>query len=177
MTRIRRAISQDLEDIRNVHMHAFPEEENHIIAELAVRILGEETIPEMITLVAEVGGKIVGHIAFTPVSAKVSKNWLGYILAPLGVEPEHQRSGIGKKLIDSGIARITEKAVNVLFVYGDPEYYGKFGFSARAAKKYLPPYKLQYPLGWQAIVLNEGGANENAVELSCVASLCDPILW
>ena len=177
MIRIRSAISQDREDIRNVYMHAFTEGENHIVAELAVRILGEETTPETITLVAETGGKIVGHIAFTPVSAKASKNWLGYILAPLGVEPEHQRYGVGKKLVESGIARIKEKAANILFVYGDPDYYGKLGFSASAAKEYLPPYKLQYPFGWQAIVLNGGGANENAVELYCVESLCDPTLW
>ena len=44
--------------------------------------------------------------------------------------------------------------VNVVFVYGDPKYYGKFGFSAEVASAYSPPYELQYPFGWQAVALN-----------------------
>ncbi len=177
MTRIRFATSKDRDAIRDVYMRAFPEGENHLVAELAVSLLEEETSPETIIFVAEMSGEIVGHIAFSPVSAETGKNWSGYILSPLGVKPGHQKGGVGKKLIASGIARLAENAVNILFVYGDPGYYGRYGFSADAAAKFTPPYKQQYPFGWQVIVLNEGGANEEAGELSCVASLCDPALW
>lgn len=177
MTHIRFATSQDRDAIRDVYMRAFPEGENHLVAELAVSLLEEETSPETITFVAETGGEIVGHIAFSPVTAEAGKKGPGYILSPLGVKPGHQKGGVGKKLIESGIARLTEKAVNILFVYGDPGYYGRYGFSADAAEKFTPPCKLQYPFGWQAIVLNRGGANQEAGELSCVASLCDPALW
>ena len=67
--------------------------------------------------------------------------------------------------------------VNVLFVYGDPNYYGKFGFNADAASRYSPPYELQYPSGWQAITFSEGVLTESNVKISCVDPLNDPELW
>ena len=93
------------------------------------------------------------------------------------MKPEHQNCGIGSKLVESGIARLSGSKVDVLFVYGDPEYYARFGFSAEAAATFLPPYALQYPFGWQAMVLHESGTNEQPVQLSVVASLRDPALW
>jgi len=67
--------------------------------------------------------------------------------------------------------------VDVLFVYGDPQYYGRFGFEADAATPYTPPYRLRYPDGWQAIPLNNYDISGSTGTLSCVASLCDPKLW
>lgn len=175
--RIRAATSNDLEDIRAVHMRAFPEGENRLVATLAANLLNEETDPETLALVAEIDGGVVGHIAFSPVRADTDKNWLGYILAPLGLEPEYHKVGIGSKLIESGIELISKTMANVLFVYGDPKYYGRFGFSAEAATQFMPPYELKYPFGWQARVLHEGGSNDQAVKLACVLSLRDPALW
>lgn len=174
---IRVATSQDRDDIRDVYMHAFPEGESQLVAELAVNLLSEETDPETITWVAERASEVVGHIAFSPVMADSETNWLGYILGPLGVKPECQKAGIGSKLVERGIERLSEKGVNVVFVYGDPKYYERFGFRAEAATKFSPPYELKYPFGWQASVLQEGGASEQRAQLSCVASLRDPALW
>jgi putative acetyltransferase len=67
--------------------------------------------------------------------------------------------------------------VDLLFVYGDPKYYGRFGFNADTARNYTAPYNLQYPFGWQAIALNEFDLARAAVTISCIASLCDPKLW
>ncbi|MCB1859416.1 MAG: N-acetyltransferase [Gammaproteobacteria bacterium] len=177
MTGIRSATDHDCGDIHDVYMLAFPERENHIVASLAVSLLGEETSPETIALVAEASGKIVGHIAFSPVTARSESNWSGYILAPLGVKPAYQKCGVGKKLIERGITQLREKAVNVIIVYGDPGYYERYGFSADAATRFSPPYKLQYPFGWQALVLKEGKENEIVGELLCVKSLRNPALW
>ncbi|MES9965457.1 MAG: N-acetyltransferase [Candidatus Sedimenticola sp. 20ELBAFRAG] len=176
-TCIRAATSLDRDDIRDIHLRAFPESENQLVARLAVNLLSEETSPETIALVAEADGTVVGHIAFSPVTSDADKHWQGYILAPLGVQPNYQKSGIGSKLIESGIELLSAKKVDVVFVYGDPKYYGKFGFKAEAADRFPPPYELQYPFGWQAIVLHERGFDENATRISCVASLCDPGLW
>jgi len=177
MTQIREATNLDRENVREVHMHAFPEGEKQIVSALAVSLLSEETSPETIALVAEIDGAVVGHIAFSPVTVGDNEKWKGYILAPLGVKPEYQKRRIGSRLIESGIERLTKKGVNALFVYGDPEYYGKFGFKADTASGYLPPYELQYPFGWLAITLNEAGSAESTLKISCVASLCDPELW
>lgn len=175
---IRVATNLDREAVCDIHLRAFPEGENRIVAALATQLLDEEAAPDTIVLVAESGGEVVGHIAFSPVKAESDKDWRGSILAPLAVNPVCQKTGIGSKLIASGIELLARKMVHVLFVYGDPKYYGRFGFNAEAAGRFLPPYELEHPFGWQAKVLHEGGTQQSqAVQLSCVAPLCDPALW
>jgi putative acetyltransferase len=98
-------------------------------------------------------------------------------LAPLGVKPDCQKRGIGSKLIEYGTHQLSVMGVSVVFVYGDPKYYGRFGFSAGAAHPYIPPYKLQYPFGWQALVLNACDIEKTPVSITCVTSLNDPKLW
>jgi len=177
MIRIREASRPDREPIREVHSCAFSGGEEQVVAQLAVDLLGEETTPGTFALVAETDGEVVGHVAFSPVTIADNDRWTGYILAPLGVKPACQKRRVGSKLVESGLQRLSGKGVNVVFVYGDPAYYGRFGFSAGAASAYLAPYALQYPFGWQAIALNEEEPRESAVTLSCVASLRDPGLW
>lgn len=177
MMRIRVATNLDSEAIREVHSCAFSEAEKQEVATLATNLLAEETNPETVSLVAEADGAVVGHIAFSPVTIDNNKRWSGYILAPLGVKPEYQKRQIGSKLIESGIQRLSKKGVTVVFVYGDPNYYGKFGFNPDVASRYSPPYELQYPFGWQAIALNEDVITDSAVTISCVAPLRDPELW
>ena len=174
---IRVATSFDRDDVREIHLCAFPEGEKQIVSTLAVNLLSEEANPETISLVAEADGAVVGHIAFSPVAINNNMSWKGYILAPLGVKPEYQKRQIGSKLIDSGMERLSKIGVNILFVYGDPNYYGKFGFDADTASGYSPPYELQYPFGWQAITLNEGIFTESPEIISCVDPLNDPELW
>jgi len=174
---IRIATSQDRDDVRDVHLCAFPEGEREIVSKLAINLLSERTTPQTISLVAETEGAVVGHVAFSPVIIDNNENLQGYILAPLGVKPDYQKRRIGSKLIESGMQQLLKTGVNILFVYGDPEYYSSFGFSADVADRYTPPYKLQYPFGWQAIALNEGIFTDSAVKISCVAPLSDPELW
>jgi putative acetyltransferase len=116
-------------------------------------------------------------VAFSPVAIDNSESIQGYILAPLGVKPDHQKCRVGSRLIDSGMQLLSKTGVDVFFVYGDPGYYSKFGFSVDAAECYIPPYKLQYPFGWQAIDLNEREAEKSSIKIACVTALCDPALW
>ena len=67
----------------------------------------------------------------------------GYILAPLAVSSEHQKQGVGSNLINAGIDMLTKDGVGVLLVYGDPAYYGKFGFKEEIGHSFVPPYTLQ----------------------------------
>lgn len=174
---IRTAISSDLDNIREVHLRAFPEGEREIISKIAINLLSERTTPQTISLVAEIQGDVVGHVAFSPVTIDSNENLQGYILAPLGVKPDYQKQQIGSRLIESGIQELLKMQVYILFVYGDPEYYGRFGFTTDNAESYIPPYKLQYPFGWQALILNESYFENTPRNLVCVSSLNDPKLW
>lgn len=80
-----------------------------------------------ISLVAEVDGYVVGHIAFSPVTVSDgSPNWYG--LGPVSVLPDFQRQGIGKALIEEGLARLKVLKAQGCCLVGHPEYYRKFGF-------------------------------------------------
>lgn len=80
-----------------------------------------------ISLVAEVEGRVVGHIAFSPVTmSDGTKDWYG--LGPVSVHPDFQRKGIGKALVKEGLVRLKDLQAKGCCLVGHPEYYRKFGF-------------------------------------------------
>ncbi len=80
-----------------------------------------------LSLVAEVDGRIVGHIAISPVTmSDGTQNWYG--LGPVAVLPQYQRQGIGKALIQEGLSRLKEMNAQGCCLVGHPGYYRQFGF-------------------------------------------------
>ena len=80
-----------------------------------------------ISLVAEIGGRVVGHVAFSPVTVSDgTQNWYG--LGPVSVLPEYQRQGIGEALIHKGLSLLKELGAQGCCLVGDPNYYRWFGF-------------------------------------------------
>ena len=59
---------QDSEVIREIYQSAFPEEESAMVAKLAVDLLAEKTVPEILSLVAREIETTLGHVAFSPVT-------------------------------------------------------------------------------------------------------------
>ena len=175
--KIRTAIKNDADAVRCVHLAAFPEGERDLISEVAVELLSEPASPPVLSLVAEVDDTIIGHIAFSPVTTRDTQEHLGYILAPLAVSPSHQKQGIASQLIKRGVQRLSELGPGVLLVYGDPDFYGRFGFRADHGECYMAPYQLQYAFGWQGMALGDFDFPSSAVSISCVSSLRNPALW
>jgi putative acetyltransferase len=80
-----------------------------------------------ISLVAEVDGKVVGHIAFSPISiSDGSLNWYG--LGPISVLPKYRKQGIGKSLILKGLSLLKDIGGQGCALAGDPNFYKRFGF-------------------------------------------------
>ncbi|MCP4258365.1 MAG: N-acetyltransferase [Planctomycetes bacterium] len=80
-----------------------------------------------VSLVAEVDGHVIGHIAFSPVNiSDGTQKWYG--LGPVSVLPEYQRKGIGKSLIKEGLSQLKELNAQGCCLVGHPDYYKKFGF-------------------------------------------------
>jgi putative acetyltransferase len=81
-----------------------------------------------ISLVAEMDGRVIGHIAFSPVTiSDGATSWYG--LGPVSVLPAYQRQGIGKALIREGLSRLKDMDAQGCCLVGHPGYYGKFGFT------------------------------------------------
>jgi putative acetyltransferase len=80
-----------------------------------------------ISLVAEVNGQVVGHIAFSPITiSDGSLNWYG--LGPISVLPRYQKQGIGRSLILKGLSLLKDLGGRGCALVGDPGYYERFGF-------------------------------------------------
>ena len=120
---IRYEIPADIEAIYTVNQQAFERPGEGDVVN-AIRKSGQFTI----SLVAEDGGKIVGHIFFSPVKIDgFDAKALG--LGPMAVLPEYQRQGIGSHLIEQGLQECKTHGYGVVVVLGHPEYYPKFGFA------------------------------------------------
>lgn len=124
---IRPETAADVDAITEVTVAAFAtlaissHTEQFIVA--ALRAAGALTL----SLVAEVDGRVVGHIAFSPVViSDGTPGWYG--LGPVSVLPAYQRQGIGKALILEGLSRLKAMHARGCCLVGHPDYYPKFGF-------------------------------------------------
>jgi putative acetyltransferase len=81
-----------------------------------------------VSLVAILGGEILGHAAFSGVTINgETDGWYG--LGPVSVRPAQQRKGIGQALINEGLDRLKAMQAKGCVVEGDPRYYRRFGFA------------------------------------------------
>jgi len=80
-----------------------------------------------VSLVAELDGRVVGHIAFSPlVISNGSQDWYG--LGPISVLPEYQRRGVGKAMMREALSILKGMGGQGCVLVGDPGYYERFGF-------------------------------------------------
>jgi putative acetyltransferase len=82
-----------------------------------------------LSLVAEDEGRIVGHVAFSPVAVNAEDvGWFG--LGPIAVLTDKRRRGSGAALVETGLRRLRELGGRGCVVLGDPAYYRRFGFES-----------------------------------------------
>jgi predicted N-acetyltransferase YhbS len=85
--------------------------------------------------VATHGDKIVGNIVFVETKIKdTDTEHIVLTFGPISVLPEYQNKGIGQKLINHTIKLSREMGYKAILIYGDPEYYKRFGF--KESKEY-----------------------------------------
>lgn len=173
---IRETTIKDSSKVKNLYLRAFDDSEGEIVSNLAVNFIKENPASNILSLVATDNEKIIGHIAFSPVYLDSTNQHFGYILAPLAVLPKYQNNKIGSTLVKEGFKTISSQRACIVFVYGDPNYYSRFGFSHDLAQKYQPPYALKYPEGWQVVKLNSTIFPDGGL-IKCVNYLNDPQLW
>jgi putative acetyltransferase len=97
----------------------------------------------VLSLVAENSEGIAGYAGFPRLVLRLDERNVPVAgLAPVGVSPPLQRRGIGGALIRDGLARLRDRAERLVFVLGDPAYYGRFGFTVMEGfvSRYAGPY-------------------------------------
>ncbi len=132
--------------VREINERAFggPQE-----AELVEALRG---CADRISLVATLDGRVIGHILFTPVTIEpcaVELRAAG--LAPMAVQPEYQRLGVGGQLVRTGLDECRQRGYTAVVVVGHPDYYPRFGF----VPGYTRGLGCEYPVPPEAFLVIE----------------------
>lgn len=115
----------DAAAIHAVHAGSFPTAAEARLVDL-LRAAGRLSV----SLVAELDGVVVGHVAFSPVAT--ASGVAGAGLAPVAVAGPHRRQGIAARLIRDGLKSCRRMGFGWVVVLGEPEYYRRFGFRPAA---------------------------------------------
>ena len=134
--RIRPEAAEDHHAIRRVVESAFGGADEVTLVD-ALRAGGFAVIE----LVAEVDSQIVGHVLFSRIALVTPTDRIPLIsLAPVAVQPDYQKQGVGSQMIREGLERLRDQGESAVVVLGHPEYYPRFGFSAQLAQSLESPY-------------------------------------
>jgi putative acetyltransferase len=134
----------------------------HTVSEVAFGGLDEADLVDklradghaLISLVAEVNAGIVGYILFSRMWIRTPDGLVSAVaLAPVAVLPEHQRRGIGGRLIRYGLELLRCRGEKIVIVVGHPDYYPRFGFSREKARSLESPFPTE---AFMAIELSTG---------------------
>jgi putative acetyltransferase len=120
-------------------------------ADLVDQLRGNQAL---ISLVAECESELVGHVLFSRMWINTpSKPVSAVALAPVAVHPEHQRKGVGQRLIAHGLELMKKQGEQIVIVAGHPNYYPRFGFSSAKAEPLESPFPRE---AYMALELVEG---------------------
>ncbi|SDH06758.1 GNAT family N-acetyltransferase [Roseospirillum parvum] len=156
---IREMTDSDLGAVLEVERRAF---ESKTEADLTRDLLADPSAAPRLSLVALEGGRIVGHALFTQASVSGSPpRPRASVLAPLAVVPEAQRQGIGAALMHSGLRRLAEQGIELVFLVGHVAYYPRFGFRPAAPLGFVAPLAIppEHADAWMVCPLRPGAAD------------------
>lgn len=134
---IRPALESDRAFIFEVEQRAFGQQaEARLVEQL---VTDGDAVLE---LVAEKAGRIAGHILFSRLRIiEGDEQFDAVALAPLAVDPDFQRQGIGSALIAAAHQRLQAAGETLSVVLGDPAYYGRFFYDHARAESFGSDYQ------------------------------------
>ena len=174
---IKEATTSDIDDVLRIERAAFGGNEE---AELVENLLADPSAEPVLSLLAFMDGEAVGHILFT--AARLEGRHQGLtvsLLAPLAVVPEHQKQGIGGKLIEAGLRTLSDRETDLVFVLGYPEYYTRHGFQPAFPHGLEATYSIPEKVSdaWMVQALRSGLLGSITGRLQCCDAMNRPEYW
>ncbi|UOY03029.1 GNAT family N-acetyltransferase [Blastococcus sp. PRF04-17] len=160
---VRREQPRDHGAVRSLHLAAFAVDPVTGVGRTAGDIPEARLVDELredagflpyLSLVAEDGGDVVGHVIAT-------RGWLEPFgtpvlgLGPLGIRPDRQRRGLGTVLVHALLAVAEAADERLVALLGSPAYYRRFGF-VRSTELGVSPPEQVWGDHFQARRLHEG---------------------
>jgi putative acetyltransferase len=138
----------DRDAIRRVHTEAFGDDGT--VAALADALRAAPAPLPPLSFVAVAGDEVAGNVMLSGSRLDAPATLVDvYVLSPLGVLPEYQRQGVGTALIEVALAAARGGGVPLVFLEGDPAYYGRRGFERADAHGFRAPSLRIPPPGFQ----------------------------
>lgn len=139
----------DRQGVRIVNEVAFGRSDE---ADLIDRLQAEGVV--LLSLVAEVDSKIIGHILFSRMRVETAQGPVAAVsLAPMAVLPGHQGRQVGSQLVRRGLAELRDRSERIVLVLGHRGYYPRFGFTPEKARHLASPFP---PEAFMALELSDG---------------------
>lgn len=174
---IREASDSDLNDVLNVVRLGFG---GDCEAELVKDLLSDPSAKPILSLLAVIGDRAVGHILFTTAQLENTQNTTAIaILAPLAVVPDAQKQGIGGQLIETGLQILSKSGVDLVFVLGYPQYYRRHGFKPAVGLGFEPTYPIadEHTDAWMVQALRRDVIGSVCGRVICADALNKPQYW
>lgn len=169
----------DRQEIEGLFTRTFSDSEGQsegkLIGQLVHELMIRTETDDMHGFIATEQERLVGCIFFTRLS--FSSPAKAFLLSPVAIDTAHQGKGIGQKLISFGIKHLDALGVELIFTYGDPNYYSKVGFRQVPQEVAAAPFKVAHPEGWLGHSLDGGSLELPLGQASCVEPFNDPQYW
>jgi len=166
-------------EVKKLFTGVFADSEGQAEGELIGNLvfeLQETTEPkDIFGFIARNGKILIGCIFFTRLKFENQIN--AFILSPVAVATRYQKQGVGQELIKFGINSLKKNNVELLFTYGDPNYYSKVGFKYISESIAKAPLILTYPEGWLAQSLVSKDIEPISGNSTCVSALNSQQYW
>lgn len=177
---VRSAEESDCRAIADVVTEAFGPAEGPEIVQLLADLSADPSAQPVLSLVATMDRRVVGHVCFTRARMEAGKREVrAAILAPLAVLPDFQSRGIGGQLVREGLRQLEAAGVDLVFVLGHPDYYPRFGFAEAGVRGFAAPYPIEPKNAgaWMVRELRPEILEAVSGKLRCADALDDPRYW
>ncbi|MFV8452518.1 GNAT family N-acetyltransferase [Vibrio campbellii] len=150
------------------------EVEGKTIGSLVGDLLSTTPERELKGFVAKQDERLISGVLFTPL--RFENGEVGYLLSPMATLTECQGKGVGQALINFGLEQLKQQGIELVFTYGDPNFYSRVGFQPVTEAQFKAPHTLSFPHGWLAQSL-VGKLTPIQGTSSCVKGLDSPAYW
>ena len=151
------------------------ESEGEVIGELVSDLISTIEEQNLLGFTSSLNKRIIGCIFFSRLLTPSKK--IAFILSPVAIATDFQGKGYGQKLINFGIEYLRSLHIDLIFTYGDPNFYSKVGFKQISENLVKAPFTLTYPEGWLAQSLNGKVIEKMEGTVQCVDALNNPKYW
>jgi putative acetyltransferase len=151
------------------------DEEGKVLKKLTSELTNQISNDLIIGLKIVSNNEMVGSIFLTKLDYR--ENIKIYLIAPVGVHPNHQNKKIGTKIINFASEYLRSKNISYLVTYGDPKYYSRFDFMTIKEDKLPAPFILSQPQGWQLKKLDDSDIPKITNKPKCVPPFNNQYLW